>query len=167
MDNFVQLAKAAVETYICCGEVIVSPDPLLLAMEERAGVFVSLKKEGILRGCIGTFLPEKENIAEEIITNAIRAATLDHRFSPIKEVELATIDYTVDLLSPPEQCTEDDLDPKQFGLLVETGERRGLLLPDLPDIITVKEQLRIARMKAEIPPETPVQIYRFTVKRHR
>ncbi|HBR10267.1 AmmeMemoRadiSam system protein A [Candidatus Bipolaricaulota bacterium] len=167
MDNFVQLAKTAVETYIRCGEAIVPPDPLPLAMKEQAGVFVSLKKEGRLRGCIGTFLPEKENIAEEIIANAIRAATLDHRFPPIKEVELATIDYTVDLLSPPEKCTEDDLDPKQFGLLVEAGERRGLLLPDLPDIITVEEQLRIARMKAGIPLKTPVRIYRFTVKRHR
>ncbi|MCI2425421.1 AmmeMemoRadiSam system protein A [Candidatus Acetothermia bacterium] len=167
MDDFVQLAKAAVETYICCGEVILPPAPLPMAMKERAGVFVSLKKEGRLRGCIGTFLPEKENIAEEIIANAIKAATLDNRFPPLKEMELATIDYTVDLLSPPEKCTEDDLDPKQFGLLIEAGGRRGLLLPDLPDIITVKEQLRIARMKAKIPVETTVKIYRFTVERHR
>ncbi len=135
-------------------------------LSRRAGVFVSIKKDGMLRGCIGTYLPTTGNIAEETIANAIKAATQDPRFPPVRPEELPHLEVSVDILSEPEPCTEKDLDPKRYGVIVEKGYRVGLLLPDLEGVDTVEEQLRIAKMKAGIPPDEPCKIYRFTVERH-
>lgn len=127
---------------------------------------MSLKKRGLLRGCIGTYEPTEESLAEEIIVNAIRAATEDPRFPPVTAGELPELTVSVDVLSPPEPCAEQDLDPKRYGVIVAAGWRRGLLLPDLPGVDTVEEQLRIAKLKAGIPPGEPCRLWRFTVERH-
>lgn len=166
MDPYVRLAAAAIETYVRHQQIISPPEGLPPRMKERAGVFVSLKKRGNLRGCIGTFLPTEETIAHEVIANAIKSASADPRFPPVHEEELTELDYSVDLLSEPETCQEEDLDPKRYGVIVESGWRRGLLLPDLPGVKTVDQQLEIARMKAGIGLEEPVHLYRFTVERH-
>jgi len=166
-DPYVNLARRAIEHYVRSGEVIRPPEdlpPELLS--RRAGAFVSLKKQGQLRGCIGTFLPSEENLAEEIIQNAIRAATQDPRFPPVRPEELPQLSVSVDVLSPPEPATTSDLDPKRYGVIVEAGWRRGLLLPDLPGVDTVEEQLRIAKLKAGLSPDEPCRILRFTVERH-
>lgn len=165
-DLYVRLAIDAIEAYVCHGKIISPPTDLPPRMKERAGVFVSLKKTGGLRGCIGTFLPTEQDIAHEVIANAIKAASADPRFSPVREEELSQLGYSVDLLSEPEQCSKEDLDPKQYGVIVESGWRRGLLLPDLEGVETAEEQLDIARMKAGIEPEEPVTLYRFAVERH-
>lgn len=162
-----ELAKAAVESYIKQGTLLV-PEELTAEMQERAGAFVSIKKRGQLRGCIGTFEPTRENIAEEIIHNAISSATGDPRFSPVTASELPDLEYSVDILTKPEPVdSPDDLDPKKYGVIVERGFRRGLLLPDLDGVDTADEQIRICRLKAGIAEHEPVKLYRFEVRRYR
>ncbi|MCD6540420.1 AmmeMemoRadiSam system protein A [Candidatus Bipolaricaulota bacterium] len=165
-DPLVELARRAIEAFVRERRVLEPPKQVPPELSRRAGVFVSLKKDGMLRGCIGTYLPTKENLAAEIIANAIKAATEDPRFPPVRPEELPRLQVSVDVLSPPEPCTEADLDPKRYGVIVEKGWRLGLLLPDLEGVDTVEEQLRIAKMKAGIAPDEPCKIYRFTVERH-
>jgi AmmeMemoRadiSam system protein A len=137
-------------------------------MKEKAGVFVCIKKGGDLRGCIGTFMPCTENVAQEIIRNAISAATKDPRFTPVTGDILNDLEYSVDVLSPPEKISAiGELDPKKYGVIVVNGPRKGLLLPDLEGVDSVEEQLRIAKMKAWISPEEEVEIFRFKVSRYR
>lgn len=167
MDPLVELAKRAVEEFISKRNVVRPPDALNPVMSEKAGVFVCLKKEGQLRGCIGTFLPCCGNVAEETIKNALCAATEDPRFSIVTKEELPFITYSVDVLSPPEKVSDPkELDPKKYGVIVVKGGMRGLLLPDLEGVETVEEQVRIAKMKAGIDPAEGVDIYRFKVRRY-
>jgi AmmeMemoRadiSam system protein A len=167
MHPLVELAKEAITEYIKSGKKIKPPSPLPEPLKERAGVFVSIKKEGALRGCIGTYMPYRKNIAEEVIENAVAAATADPRFLPITEDELPQLQISVDVLSSPEEVKDtSSLDPKKYGVIVECGVRRGLLLPDLEGVDTVQEQLRIARVKAGIGEDEPIKIYRFTVHRY-
>jgi AmmeMemoRadiSam system protein A len=136
-------------------------------MKEKAGVFVCLKKGGHLRGCIGTFLPASESVAEEIIHNSICAAVEDPRFECVSVSELDKLDYSVDVLSLPEPVKSlSELDAKKYGVIVQSGSRRGLLLPDLEGVDTVEEQIAIAKAKAGISVTEPVQLYRFEVKRY-
>ncbi len=170
MHPLVKLAKRAIEEYVKHGRVIEPPPPeeMTPEMKQEAGVFVSIKKNGQLRGCMGTFLPLCRNVAEEVIRNAITAATEDPRFPPITEDELDELEISVDVLSPPEPVSDlSQLDPKKYGVIVESGWRRGLLLPDLEGVDTVQQQLAIAMAKAGISPGEPVKIYRFTVNRYK
>lgn len=167
MHPLVELAKKTIEAYIMKGTVLSPPGVLTPEMSQKAGVFVSLKKHGQLRGCIGTFLPMSENVALETIRNAIAAATQDPRFSPVEEDELDALVCSVDVLTPPEKVeTADDLDPRKYGVVVTSGGRKGLLLPDLEGVDTVEEQLRIAKMKAGILPHEKADVFRFTVHRY-
>ncbi len=167
MHPVVELAKTAVEEYVRNRRVIPPPEVLTPEMKEKAGVFVCLKKHGQLRGCIGTFMPACRNVAEEIIRNAVSAVSEDPRFLPVSEEELASLQYSVDILSPPERiCDRGKLDPKRYGVIVARKEKKGLLLPDLEGIETVEEQIRIAMMKAGIGPDEEVDIYRFEVRRY-
>lgn len=168
LHPLVSLAKSAVETFVRERQVIKPPVELTPEMAEKAGVFVSLHKGRELRGCIGTFAPAKRNVAEEIIANAINAAMEDPRFSPVTVQELADLDYSVDVLTEPEPVDdESELDPVRYGVIVEAGMRRGLLLPDLEGVDTVEKQIEICRMKAGIGPHEPVTLYSFEVKRFR
>jgi hypothetical protein len=161
-----QLAKDTVESYVKSGDKV-PPRELTPEMKERAGVFVSIKKTGMLRGCIGTFEPRQSNVAEEIMNNAVSSATQDPRFPPVIPAELPYLSYSVDVLTKPEPVeSASQLDPKKYGAIVESGRRRGLLLPDLEGVDTVEEQIDICRQKAGIPPQEPVKLYRFQVKRY-
>lgn len=172
-DECVRLAKKVLETYIKTGIQIKSyretfyestvPDFMI---NSQAGVFVCIKKNGELRGCIGTFLSTTDCIEQEICRLAIDAGTKDPRFSPITEDELIDLEYTVDILSSPEPARLEDLDVKRYGVIVTNGYRRGLLLPDLEGVDTVDYQLAIALQKAGIHPEEGFNIERFTVERH-
>ena len=168
MSTLVKLAKDTVDTYITTGEIIEPPEILTSEMENKAGVFVSIHKKGALRGCIGTFEPSEENVAREIIINAISSATRDPRFSSIDPEELDLLDYSVDVLTEPEPVEdEDQLDPRKYGVIVESGYHRGLLLPDLEGVNTVEQQIEICRQKAGIPSSSPVNLYRFEVRRYK
>ncbi len=164
----VQLAIDAIESFVKEGRTINAPSELTDEMKGKAGVFVSLKKHGELRGCIGTFEPTQPNVALEIIHNAISAATRDPRFPAVEAHELSEISYSVDILTKPEAVSDTkDLDPKRYGVIVESGWRKGLLLPDLEGVDTVEYQLSIAKQKAGIGEEEPAKIYRFTVERYK
>jgi AmmeMemoRadiSam system protein A len=161
----VELAKETVESYVREGK-IPRPRELTPEMIERAGVFVSLHKHGELRGCIGTFEPTRDSVAEEIIVNAISSSTMDPRFPPVTASELDDLEYSVDILTEPEAVTDiGQLDHKKYGLIVESGLRKGLLLPDLEGVESVQEQIAICRLKAGIPVGEPVKLYRFQVRR--
>lgn len=164
----VKLARQSVEEYVRNGKVLTPSNPLVPELAEKAGVFVCIKKHEQLRGCIGTFIPCSENIAMETIRNAISAATQDPRFPPVTKDELDELAYSVDVLTPPEKVeNQTELDPNKFGVIVVSGQKRGLLLPDLDGVDSVDEQLRIARLKGAILPEEKIEIFRFTVKRFR
>ena len=162
-----RLAKDAVEAYVLERAIISPPLDPAPEMRERAGVFVCLKRRGELRGCIGTFEPAEGNVALEVIRNAIAAATRDPRFPPVSPSELPTLHYTVDVLTPPERIlAPDDLDVKRFGVIVQSGARRGLLLPDLDGVDSVAQQIEIACRKAGIAAGQPMQLFRFEVRRY-
>ena len=166
MHPLVDLAKKAVEEYIRNRTTLSLPEVLSPEMKEKAGVFVCLKMHGQLKGCIGTFMPCYGTVAEEIIRNAIAAATQDPRFFPVGKDDLPFLEYSVDLLSPPEKVREvTDLDPKKYGVIVVRGGMKGLLLPDLEGVDTAEEQIRIAKMKAGIGRVEDVELYRFEVRR--
>lgn len=163
----VHLAMTAIVAYVKEGKIIIPPGDLPEEFMCQSAAFVSLKKYGELRGCIGTIEPCYANLAEEIIRNGICAATRDPRFFPVECDELESLTCSVDVLSPPEEI--DDvclLDPVKYGVIVENGIRRGLLLPNLEGVDTIEEQVDIARRKASIRREEPVQLYRFEVKRY-
>mgnify|MGYP001313738401 FL=1 len=163
------LARLTLETYVRTGKKIARPEGLPEEMlENRAGVFVSLKKHGQLRGCIGTIAPTCPCIADEIIQNAISAGTQDPRFSPVRENELDDIVYSVDVLSKPEPVKDkSELDVIKYGVIVTAGHKRGLLLPNLEGVDTVEQQLAIARQKAGIRDDESYTIERFEVVRHK
>lgn len=167
-DPWVQLAWQSLESYVCSHKVISVPDGLPDELTDtRAGAFVSVHKQGRLRGCIGTILPVRSCLAEEIISNAISAAVHDTRFNPIQPEELKWLEINVDVLSEPEDIeSEAELDVKRYGVIVSKGRRRGLLLPDLEGVDTVEQQVAIARQKAGIRPDDEVRLQRFEVIRH-
>lgn len=167
-DPYVALARLSYEQYVRHHKAIKRPDGLPREMlEHRAGVFVSLKIGGLLRGCIGTISPTAACIADEIIQNAVSASTRDPRFRPVTPDELARIDCSVDVLDEAEDIDSPaELDVRQYGVIVSRGGRRGLLLPNLEGVDTVDEQIGIARRKAGIAPNEPVTLQRFKVVRH-
>lgn len=168
ISPYVKLAIAAVEAYIREGRRIDAPaDTPGKISHANAGAFVCLKIDGELRGCIGTIEPTQISLAEEIISNAISAAIRDPRFMPVTERELDELEYSVDVLSPPESINGiEQLDPRKYGVIVESGLRRGLLLPDLEGVDTPEMQVDIARRKAYIGYNEPIKLYRFEVKRY-
>ena len=167
-DPYVRLARETVESWVLDRKTPGVPDWATAEMKQnRAGVFVSIHKDGKLRGCIGTFLPTRECIAKEIISNAVSASTRDPRFDPIGPEELKWLEINVDVLSTPEPIGgKEELDVKRYGVIVSSGSRRGLLLPDLDGVDTVDEQVDIARRKAGIREQDPITLERFEVVRH-
>jgi len=163
----VRLAKRTVESYVRKGKVA-QVKRLTPEMKPKAGVFVSIHKGGELRGCIGTIEPQRNNIAEEIIVNAISSARRDPRFYPVTADELGELDYSVDVLTEPRPVrSRRQLDARRYGVIVEAGSRKGLLLPDLEGVESAEEQIGICRQKAGIAPDEPVKLYRFEVERYK
>lgn len=168
-DPWVKLARRSLETYVKTGQRLTSlPEDLPAEMTtQQAGAFVSLHKNGQLRGCIGTIAPTCENLAWEIVQNAISACSRDPRFSPVRPNELDELEYSVDVLGAPEPVDSPAaLDPKTYGVIVSCGGRRGLLLPDLDGVDSVEAQLSIALQKGGIRENEPYKIERFKVVRH-
>lgn len=168
VNPYISLAQNVLEKHIKEGkELEITKDLPKEMLEKQAGVFVTIKKHGQLRGCIGTIFPTQENIATEIARNAIGAALQDPRFPPITREELPFLEYSVDVLTCPEPVDSiEKLNPKEYGIIVKKGIRRGVLLPDLEGVDTVNEQLNIALQKAGIHPKESYEIERFKVIRH-
>lgn len=167
-DEYVHLARQGVETIVRTGKEALLPGDVDDALiNSRAGVFVSLHRHGQLRGCIGTILPTTDSIAEEILQNAVSAATQDPRFPAVQPNELDSLSVKVDVLMPPEPIESvEELDVMRYGVIVSHGGRRGLLLPDLEGVDTPAQQVEIACRKAGIREGTPIKLERFEVIRH-
>lgn len=167
-DAYVRLARASAEYFVKTKKVMEVPDWVPdEILNRKAGAFVSIHKFGYLRGCIGTILSTKKNLAEEIIRNAVSAVSEDNRFDPVEENELNWLDINVDVLSEPERIdSEDQLDVKRYGVIVRSGYKQGLLLPDLEGVDTVEQQIKIAMRKGGIAPGSDIDLYRFEVVRH-
>jgi len=164
------LARQAVESFIRDGDVLNPRRFTLGLLGAQAPCFVSLKTlDGELRGCIGTIEPSRDTLAQEIVANAISAATNDPRFDPVRTEELSNLRYSVDVLSPAEETVLEDLDPAVYGVIVEdeNGVHRGLLLPDIQGITDAKQQVEIAARKGGIEQGTPIKLWRFRVERFR
>lgn len=168
-DSYVTLARESIEHYLLHARPLPVPENLPNELySDRAGAFVSIHKNGQLRGCIGTIAPVQNSLAEEIIQNAISASTRDPRFPPINSSELPDLEINVDVLTRPEDISsKDELDPKRYGVIVTRGSRRGLLLPDLEGVDTVDQQINISKQKAGIMPSEEVSLQRFEVIRHK
>jgi MEMO1 family protein len=169
VDPLVALARASVKAYVSEGRVE-RPDLPSGTEPARAGVFVSLHlPDGSLRGCIGTFLPTKQTLAQEIVANAISAATRDPRFHPVRPAEIDGLHISVDVLEAPEEvCSVDDLDCRCYGIIARTEDgRQALLLPDLEGVDTVEQQIEITCRKGGIDPRKDAfTLSRFRVTRH-
>ncbi len=167
-SDYVKLARETLEAYVRETKKINIPQWVPAEFRtKRAGVFVSLKKGGMLRGCIGTIGPVRVNIAEEIISNAISSGTQDPRFPAVRTNELKDLVYSVDVLGAPEKIDSmDELDVKRYGVIVTSGFRRGLLLPDLEGVDTPQQQVEIALQKAGIRRNEPFEMERFEVIRY-
>ena len=171
-DSYVALARKSLEYYVRGGRLLpyhaVDGELPGEMAKTRAGVFVSIHKDGGLRGCIGTISPVCRNVAQEIIQNAVSAGIHDPRFPSVREEELEKLVYSVDVLGRTESITgPDELDVRRYGVIVTKGRRRGLLLPNLDGIDTVEEQISIAKQKAGIgEDEEDVGLERFEVVRH-
>lgn len=174
----VRLARAALEHYVKTGLEIdfsagaphegTAPWRLPPGLPERAGCFVTLSVDGDLRGCMGTMAPTEPTLALEVVRNAVLAGTGDPRFSPVEEEELPYLEYKVDLLGELEPARPEDLDPARYGVVVRKGEAVGLLLPDLPGIDRVDQQVAIAARKAGLEPGEPgIELLRFRAQRLR
>lgn len=166
---YVELARKSIEYFLNTGKILKPTEDLADIFKIKAGVFVSLKKKGVLRGCIGTFMPTRENLYYEIVYNAISASQEDPRFPKVISEELPDIDISVDVLSEPVKVINmSELDPKLYGIIVAKGNKRGLLLPDIEGVDTVKEQLRITKMKAGIDiNDNNIDIFKFKVTRYK
>lgn len=167
-DEYVRLARTALEAFVRTKAITKVPkDASPELREQRTGAFVCIKKQGHLRGCIGTIEPVMGNVGEEIIMNAMSVAVRDTRFEPVTADELDLLTYTVDVLTTPEPVNSaDELDVKKYGIIVVSGDKRGVLLPDLDSVNTVEEQIRIAKMKAGIKDKEQFEIQRFKIVRH-
>jgi len=162
----VKLAIRSAEHFIETGKPLACPDPLPESLKQNAGVFVSIKKQGSLRGCIGTITPKYKNLAEEVIQNTILAASQDPRFDSIQQRELPSLTFSVDVLTPLEKI--DNLkghNIKQLGLLVKGEGKQGVLLPDLENIKSAEQQLKVCLNKGGLSDGDQYELYRFKVKR--
>lgn len=163
----VRLARDAVEAFVREGRVLMPSSLSLDGLPPRSACFVSLKTtDGLLRGCIGSVQPEEPDLLREVVRNAIDAAARDPRFLPVTPEELQELVYSVDLLADPEPVEGlHELDPRRYGVIVQSGLRRGLLLPDIEGVDTAEQQAAVARSKASIEPDEPVDLWRFEVRR--
>lgn len=175
MDDYIRIARAAIEKYVKTSrkllleeiEDVLDEETVFDLMHSRAGAFVSMHENGMLRGCIGTIQPTTDNLFEEIVYSAISACSSDPRFYPVREEELPNLEIKVDRLYPAEPINSlEELDVVRYGVIVEKGYKRGLLLPNLDGVDTIEQQVDIARRKAGISSMEDVDLYRFEVERH-
>ena len=166
---YVKLAVQAVHHFLSKGKSLPCPSPVPDGMNDQLGTFVSIKKKTNreLRGCMGTLKPNQNNLAEEIIRNAVNAATRDPRFKPVKIEELDQLLFSVDVLTPLEPIDRpEQLNPRQYGLSIKYEGRQGILLPDLEGIDTVKKQIDLCLKKGNIKKNAAYRMYRFEVERY-
>jgi AmmeMemoRadiSam system protein A len=169
VNSITALARRAVEAYVLRSQIVEPPTfPETSPLGKPSAYSVCIKTVGRkLRGCIGTVEPEHATLAEEVVANAVKAATHDPRFRPVSGDELSSLRYSVDVLGSLERARFEDLSPSASGVVVtdHAGSRRGLLLPDIESIETADQQVGVAARKAGIGPGEPLMLYRFRTRR--
>ncbi len=167
MHPFIKLAQESIITYLATGQFLATPSPLPPALQPPGAVFVTIySAAGQLRGCRGTITPTEPTLAEAIIKTAVASAVDDPRFPPMTLADTAGMQLKIDLLSPMEPVTDvATLNEKIYGVLIQSGRRRGLLLPDIDAVLNVPHQLQLVRRKAGLGPNEPAELFRFTVTR--
>ncbi len=166
--SYADLARQSIIYYLDQGQVMPCPDSLNGELKKKRGTFVCLKKGKQLRGCVGTIVPVRENLAQEIIQNSVNAATEDPRFSPVGKEEIPQLSFSVDVLSPLEKVqTKSDLDTKRFGLVVRGKSSQGVLLPDIEGVNSVDDQIKICKRKAGLENDEDLEYFRFSVQRYK
>ncbi len=166
---YVKLAVQAIRHFLSERKHLICPSPVPGGMDRQSGAFVSIKKKKNLelRGCIGTVIPNQDNLANEIIHNAVGAATRDPRFNAVTSDELESLQFSVDVLTPLEPIDDaKQLNPQRYGLSVKYKGQQGILLPDLKGIDTVQKQIKICLKKGNIPKNAPYEMHRFEVERY-
>lgn len=164
---FIDLAVKSVQYFLKHKNKLPCPENLPTEFKRQAGVFVSIKNQKELRGCIGTIEPVEDDLAREIIRNAVHAATEDPRFLPVTSGELPNLTFSIDVLTPLEKVNSvSELDCKKYGVLLKGKNRQGVLLPDLEAVNTVEDQIKICRKKAGLKENDPVEMFRFRVERY-
>lgn len=178
-SEIIKLVRAAVTLWINEGKKldfdsyaednIETAELLERLKNQRTGVFVSIVKNNRPRGSMGTINPVADNIAEEIIRNSIEASMYDPQFVPVRPEEIDELNFEVNVLDPPERVDDiSELDPEKYGVIVEQGLKRGVVLPGIREIKTAEEQLELAKERAGINEITdswdPMLISRFTVE---
>jgi AmmeMemoRadiSam system protein A len=163
----VQLARNSLESNILGKSMDMDTGQAPPEFRKKSGVFVCIKREGRLRGCIGTVFPQQKSIADEVVVNAVSAGLHDHRFLRVQPEELSDLVYSVDVLTEPEAISSiKQLDPAKYGVIVRSGHKSGLLLPNLEGVDNVEQQVQIAREKAGIRVDQDVSLERFEVIRY-
>lgn len=112
------------------------PDPIFL---EKAGVFVSLHKDGELRGCIG-YIEPIASIWDAIAENTISAATADFRFQEVSADELGEIKIEISILTPPVSCALNDIAQGKDGVIIQDGAHKATYLPQVWNDLKDNEQ---------------------------
>jgi AmmeMemoRadiSam system protein B/AmmeMemoRadiSam system protein A len=130
-DALLRLARTAVTDFVTKGTV---PDlsPEAPALRAPKGAFVTLKKNGVLRGCVG-FVQATAPLYQTVTQAAVYAASEDPRFPPVRSAELEDLEIEISVLTPLREISDPRaVEVGKHGLVVERGERRGLLLPQVP-----------------------------------
>lgn len=129
--ELLQLARKTIATYLSEGKKEYPPTENPRFSEKR-GIFVTLHKEGDLRGCIGYPLPTKPLI-EAVVDNAIASSSEDYRFNPVSAGELETIDIELSILTVPQKVNSyEDVVVGRDGIIISKSYMKGLLLPQVP-----------------------------------
>jgi AmmeMemoRadiSam system protein A len=159
------LGRRAIETYLRSRQLIEPPEPIPIEWQAPSAAFVTLRKHGEMRGCVGSTQPTEATAAHELIRYAIASAVRDPRFDPVRLDEVPQLTIRVQLLGPAEPITDiSHLDPASYGIVVRSGERQALLLPGIEEIHTPEQQLRAACQKAGIDPHAALQLERFRTR---
>jgi AmmeMemoRadiSam system protein A len=158
------LGRHAIDTYLRTRRLIDPPDPIPPELRAPSALFVTLRKNGEMRGCVGSVRPTEATAAHELIRYAVASAVRDPRFDPVRLDEVSALTIKVQLLDPPEPTDVSELDPHNFGIIVRCGDRQALLLPGIDGIDTPEQQLLAACQKAAIDPYAPLQLERFRTR---
>ena len=159
------LGRQAIETYLRTRRLIEPPQPIPPDLQAPSAAFVSLYKDGELRGCVGSVHPTEATAAHELIRYAVASALRDPRFDPVRLDEVSALRIKVQLLDPSEAVPDiSGLNPQTHGIIVRSGDRQALLLPGIEGIDTPEQQLRAACEKAGINRYEPLQLERFRTR---
>ena len=159
------LGRRAIETYLRSHQLIEPPEPIPMEWQAPSAAFVTLRKNGAMRGCVGSTRPTEATAAHELIRYAIASAVRDPRFHPVRLDEVPLLSIRVQLLDPAEPITDiTRIDPRTQGIIVRSGDRQALLLPGIDEVVTPEQQLRAACQKAGIDRHAALQVERFRTR---